>query len=312
MIDTFDNNIYIVMFHYVREIKKSKFPNIKGLEFSDFKDQILYFKKNFNLLSNNQLIEIIDSKKVPKKKSILLTFDDGYKDHIQYVFPFLKKHKISANFYPPIISSQNKKILDVNKIHFILEKEQNKKKILDLIFIYVKKFLNKNPEQIGINKINLKNRYDEKETILIKRLLQDCLPEPHRVKIVAKLFSDIVNVDEEEFSKTLYMNKFDLIELYNNGFKIGSHGNNHFWSENLDKDSQEKELKLSIEYFKNIGVLDEFFSICYPYGSYNLETFPILEKYKIKFGLTTKVGSVNNNNIRNTFELPRFDTNDFI
>ena len=45
MIDTFDNNIYIVMFHYVREIKKSKFPNIKGLEFSDFKDQILYFKK---------------------------------------------------------------------------------------------------------------------------------------------------------------------------------------------------------------------------------------------------------------------------
>ena len=91
MIETFDDNIYIVMFHYVRDIKKSKFPNIKGLEFSIFKDQILYFKKNFNLLTNNQLIEIINSKKVPKKKSILLTFDDGYKDHIQYVFPFLKK-----------------------------------------------------------------------------------------------------------------------------------------------------------------------------------------------------------------------------
>ena len=30
-------NIYPVMFHYVRNIKNSKYPNLKGLEFSKFK-----------------------------------------------------------------------------------------------------------------------------------------------------------------------------------------------------------------------------------------------------------------------------------
>jgi len=53
MIKTKNYNIYIVMYHYVREIKKSKYPNIKGLEFEDFKKQINYFLNNFNILSNN-------------------------------------------------------------------------------------------------------------------------------------------------------------------------------------------------------------------------------------------------------------------
>ena len=37
--------INIIMYHYVREIKKSKYPNLKGLEFSDFKKQINYFRR---------------------------------------------------------------------------------------------------------------------------------------------------------------------------------------------------------------------------------------------------------------------------
>ena len=127
MIKTFGNNIYIVMYHYVRDIKKSKYPNLKGLEFSDFKEQILYFKKNFNVLSNFQFIKIINSKKIPKKKSVFLTFDDGYIDHYEYVFPFLKKQNIFANFYPPVMCIKNKKVLDVNKIHLILEKRKTEK-----------------------------------------------------------------------------------------------------------------------------------------------------------------------------------------
>ena len=311
MMNTFNNNIYIVMYHYVRNIKKSDYPNLNGLEFSDFKKQILFFKKNFNLLSNDQFIEIINSKKLPKKKSILLTFDDGYLDHYQYVYPFLKKHNLSANFYPSIMCIKNKKVLDVNKVHFILEKEKNKEKILSLIFLYIKKYLNKTPEQIKINKINLTSRYDDKKTILIKRLLQNHIPLPFREKIVNKLFGDIVNISEKEFSEKLYMNKKHIQELYKNNFTIGSHGYNHYWWGKLNEDEQEIEIKKSINYLKKIKVFDKNFSVCFPYGSYNLQTLNLLNKYKIKFALTTKVGKVNNKNLANVFELPRFDTNDF-
>jgi hypothetical protein len=67
MIKTINKNIYIVMYHYVRYIKVSKYPNLKGLEFADFKKQIFFFKKNFNLLSNSQFVEVLNSKKIPKK-----------------------------------------------------------------------------------------------------------------------------------------------------------------------------------------------------------------------------------------------------
>ena len=46
MIKTYNNNVYVVMYHYVREIKNSKFSNLKGLEFRDFKKQIDYFLDN--------------------------------------------------------------------------------------------------------------------------------------------------------------------------------------------------------------------------------------------------------------------------
>ena len=299
------------MFHYVREIKKSKFPNLKGLEFSDFKKQINYLLKNFNILSNEDFIEIIKTKKIPKKKSVLLTFDDGYIDHWKYVYPYLKEKKISGNFYPPVKVIENKKVLDVNKIHFILEKEQNRKKILNHIFKLIRKYTNKSEDDLNIDKINTVSRFDDKETTLIKRLLQTHLPLKIREKITNDIFKSILNYDEKDFAKKIYMNKNHLIEMNKNNMTIGSHGYNHFWWKNINYKDQLLEIKKSIEYFKKIRVFNENFSVCYPYGSYNLKTLKILKSFNVKFALTTKVNSLSKNNINKNFELPRFDTNNF-
>jgi len=72
MINTLNNNIYIVMYHYVRDLKKSKYPNLNALEVKDFEKQISYFKDKFNILNQDSFIDIIDNNKIPKKKSILL------------------------------------------------------------------------------------------------------------------------------------------------------------------------------------------------------------------------------------------------
>tara|TARA_A100001011_G_C14259721_1_gene821799 strand:- start:829 stop:1737 length:909 start_codon:yes stop_codon:yes gene_type:complete len=299
------------MYHYVREIKKSKFQNLKGLEFKDFKKQINFFIKHFNIISHNDLVEILQTKKIPKKKSILLTFDDGYIDHWKYVFPYLREKRITGNFYPPVQVIKNNKVLDVNKIHFILEKELDRKKILKSIFKYTNKYLNKDEYSLNLNKIETKNRYDDKETVIIKRLLQTHLPLKIREKITNKLFNEIVSHSEESFSKKLYMDTKNIKEMFSNKMSFGSHGNNHYWWENLSNHDQERELKTSINFFKSIKVYDSNFSVCYPYGSYNLNTIKMIKKNNIKFALTTKVGSLNKKNIRYNFELPRHDTNDF-
>ena len=300
------------MYHYVREVKKSKYPNLNALEFSEFKNQIKYFKKNFDILDNDQFYEIIKNKKISKKPSILLTFDDGYIDHYNYVYPYLKKHNISGIFYTPVKTIQNEIVLDANKIQFILEKENNKNKVLKLIFYYIKKFFKKDPDKLYLNKINVKDRYNDKKTMLIKNLLQYHLPKKIRKKVIDLVFKDILDMEEKEFSKSLYMNKNHIVEMNKDFMAFGSHGYYHDWLEYLDKKDQEKEILSSINFFKKLGTFNKSFSVCYPFGSYNKMTLKILKKYNISFAISGKVGGVVENNLKNNLTLPRYDTTDFI
>ena len=61
----FDNNsICMVMYHYVRPVKNSKYPKLKALELSEFRNQIKWFKKNFDIINYDNLIEILNKKKI--------------------------------------------------------------------------------------------------------------------------------------------------------------------------------------------------------------------------------------------------------
>ena len=307
-----NNQIYIVMYHYVRNLKKSYYPNLKALELQKFKKQIDFFKKNFNVLSYFDFLEILHSKKIPSKPSVLLTFDDGYYDHFENVFPVLLKKKISGIFYTPIVTFRNNKVLDVNKIHFILEKEHNKKKIINFIDIKLKKYLKKNLIDMNLRELDLFNRWDDKETTLIKKLLQDYLPEKVRLKILNRLFENIMNESESEFSKRLYMSQNNICEMSRNRMFFGIHGCNHKRLSKLNYNDQQKEINNSIKFFKKLKINEDSLSICYPYGSYNNNTLKITKKNNLNFGLTINVNTLFKKNISEIYEIPRFDCNDFL
>ena len=306
------SNIYVVTYHYVRPIKNSNFPNLKGLELKKFEKQVEYFIKNFNILSQDDLVSILGEKKIPTKPSVILTFDDGYKDHFKYVFPYLKKKNISGIFYPPCKAIENKIMLDVNKLHFILEKEQDRKKILKQIDLILNKKFGKSIKSIKISKIKLFDRHDDKETELIKKILQFYLPERIRTKIIDDLFKKILNINISDFSKKLYMNIKEMKEMNSNNMNFGSHGDNHYWWGHLSLAEQKKEINNSLSFFKRNNFETKKISVCYPYGSYNKETLKLLKKKKINFALTTNVGSLNKLNIKEKYTIPRYDTNDFL
>ena len=58
------NTVSIIAYHYVREIKKSNYPNLKGIEYNLYKKQINYFKKNFNIISAEDLNYLLNICKV--------------------------------------------------------------------------------------------------------------------------------------------------------------------------------------------------------------------------------------------------------
>ncbi len=300
------------MYHYVRDLGTSSNKGINGLDVKNFLSQLKFLKSKYNIINPFEIHEIVKKRKNFRANDCWLTFDDGYLDHFKYVFPILSKLKINASFFPPVITTKQNQVLDVNKIHFILAKCKNKNEIFDQI----KKKYNYYRDgkldsfQSILKRVKYNNRYDDKITIYIKQLLQSFLPLNIRKKICNQLFKKYVSHDTKSFAKKLYMNLSQIQELHKAGNEIGLHGYNHYWLGRLKKEDQNKEIKNSIKFWKKNKLINDNFTMCYPYGNYNKSTLEILKRNNCLIGLSTKVGPVPIKKYK-AYELPRFDTNDF-
>jgi peptidoglycan/xylan/chitin deacetylase (PgdA/CDA1 family) len=305
------NMLTIVMYHYIRPIKNSKFFNINGLEVEEFINQIEYIKKHYNVITINDYIEAERSGDSLSNNSLILSFDDGYADHYDFVLPVLKKFKIKGIFFPVGKPCMERSILDVNKIHFILNATKNYVAIIDSIEKKIPSMAlkDKNIEYFRSN-FYKKNRFDIAEVNYIKRLLQVGLPYNYRTELVKKLFSQYVTVDEKDFSNNLYLSIEQLREMKSYGMEIGSHGYEHFWLNSLDNQKQDKDIQKSLIFLNSINAKNDKFIFCYPYGGYNKNTLKILNNNNCDAAFTCEVGLVNSET-NNMLELPRLDTNDF-
>ena len=78
------SKVNIMMYHYVRDLKASRYPEIKGLDYKSFQEQILWLKKHFEIIKIEDLIAAYDEQTSLPENAALLTFDDGYIDHYTY------------------------------------------------------------------------------------------------------------------------------------------------------------------------------------------------------------------------------------
>ena len=98
--------MYVIMYHYVRKIGASRYPEIKGLELDFFRKQIQFFQTNkFQFVT---LEDVIEGKIT--ERSVLLTFDDGYIDHYINVFQILRENIIYGVFSMPGKILREKKV----------------------------------------------------------------------------------------------------------------------------------------------------------------------------------------------------------
>ena len=304
------------MYHYVRDLKNSRYPNIKGLSIDLFKEQIGFLKKHYHFVSAEQVIDACCNNQSLPEHAVLLTFDDAYVDHFINVFPILEKEHIQGAFYPPVKAVTEHTVLNVNKIHFILASTQDEDfpKLLNEVRVLLDFYQDEYhllPYGVYVEKLAIANRFDPKEVIFIKRLLQVELEESVRKIITDTLFEKIVGINESAFSRELYMSIDQIKCMVDCGMHIGSHGYDHYWLGSLPKEKQEFEIKKSIEFISAVGGDINSWSICYPYGDYNDDTISLLKENGCKLGFTTRVEVASLDEDGDVvFKLPRLDTND--
>lgn len=305
------NDLTIVMYHYVRNIKNSQYQNIKGLETDGFRRQLDYLSDNFNIIKAEVLIDFVKNDTQLPKNSCLLTFDDGYKDHLTFVLPELLKRKLQGSFFPPVKPVLEREILDVNRIHFILACTKDFSKLVyDVDNLCIDHGIT--PVDLISFKSKFANpsRYDTADVMYVKHVLQHVLSEDIRNSISSKLFQKYVNRTELEFADELYLSIDETKKLIESGMYVGSHGYRHLWLDKESYESQSLEIDASLKFLKDVGAITNNWIMCYPYGAYNDDTLSILKERNCAVGLTTKVGLAK---VSRDFslELARFDTNDY-
>lgn len=307
----------IVMYHYVRNNEDYNY-DCYSRRIDEFERQVLYFKKNRKIIDPKDIDQIKYFLTNCNETAILLTFDDGYKDHL-HCARFLHSLDLSAFFFPPI-NAISGTLLDVNGIHYLIgQRNLVHSELLDYIIEQIKKreyTTVKDSKEISIENYleqDSRSRYDSYEVYFIKKLLQrDILGSKNRRRIISEAIKKYSFAQEKSLAKQLYLSVEEMLEMQKLGMLFGSHGLTHKWLNTLSYEDQFIEINKSFEALSKLGILNSNCPkvLCYPFGAYNLDTIKIAKKLSIDFSLTTLVGSATQESLDSCYELKRWDTND--
>jgi peptidoglycan/xylan/chitin deacetylase (PgdA/CDA1 family) len=246
------NSILNIMYHGV-VTKNSNYYSPRHISSEQFEKQLKYFAKEFDVISVPEAFECIKDNYKPKRKTITISFDDGFKNNLYVALPLLEKHKMKSTFFISGICTKEMetRALWTEIVTCLMFFEKNQ-----IIELGDKKF--KNFIDIG-SKISLSDFLKSCEKTIMDGYLDHIITKYDIKKRLRSL--------PEELWKLL--NKDELKELSASDIaNIGSHGYLHYNLANLDISDAKEELRKSKESLQQV-IGKDIKIVAYPDGSYN-------------------------------------------
>jgi len=260
----------IVMYHGVDSEENTQF-NSRCIGLENFKKQLLFLKKNTNIIS---LQDFFEEKFDQTKSNIAITFDDGFLNNYKYAVPFLNEQKIPATIY---VTGLNETPYD----------------ILWPDFLDISSYFHTNDLTIenSIYKKNSQGKYFSKE---LNKTLNEVIKIKGNYDFKLTVFSEFEKTglkfkeNESYFDYWKLMSNNQLIEVDKSPYvRIESHA---FWHNNLANIpliEAEKELIDSKKYLENL-LQREITEIAYPDGSYSRELLDVAQNLGYKYQLAAE------------------------
>jgi len=299
-----------IMYHYVRPDEPG-LPYFRHLHIDEFVKQLDYFENKFGFVSREEFQNSITFNQ--PARGVVLTFDDGFKDHIHYVLPELLKRNLWGIFYIPTSPCQAGNMIDVHRIHMLIGKHGGNAIAEAINDIISEDMLSQTHVEEFRTKVYTTQNNDE-NTAYVKSLLNYFIDYKYREGVLDKLMS-IFYPNQEKLVQEFYMTRDELAHMHNNGMLLGSHSVNHPVMSKLALEEQETEIVLSFKMIESITGQLAIKSFCYPYGGFHTftdETENLLEKHSCHFSFNVEPRDINQNDLANRPQaLPRFDCNMF-
>lgn len=276
----------IINFHGVSKVQGKRFNN-RHLDAYEFEKLIIALKKNYDIIPLKQLFDNFRKKTVPKKKTIAITFDDGYINNFTVAFPILKKHNVPATYYLITESLENKDFYVWPDVIDLVQKHTKEDIVIGTnTFKYPgfysgegKMYLTDLMKGSGIKREEYLDEIKKKYPVYIS----EAAKEPELIKLVHK--PELEKYKDEP-----------LIEY-------GSHTHLHYNLEHLGSEDCLKELSVSKKIIEDI-IKKPVISLAFPDGSYNAET--IANSKKAGYENVVAVGYKFNEANKDPYILSRF------
>jgi peptidoglycan/xylan/chitin deacetylase (PgdA/CDA1 family) len=283
------------MYHYVRDGARVHARTTRELE-----GQLDHIAATYTVVG----LDAVSTQTWPDD-ACLLTFDDGLVEHLEVVAPSLARRGLTGVFCAPGAAVLERRVLDVQKSQFVLAATDDHVALGRRIF----ELAPEEDERVLRERWTLPHRYDPPETVLVKRLLQDGLPEPTRKRVLDTLFAELVSDDERAFADSLYLDVDGLRQLRALGMELAGHGWEHRRLALLDESGQRAELEGSLRLLEAaLGERPHEWAMCFAYGSRDETSLRLLRELACDVGLTTEPRVTTRDD--DLLQLPRLDTND--
>lgn len=116
----------ILMYHHINYLPLNATKLQRDLTVSPetFEKQMEYlFKQNYQPITFEEFFNFLKTKREIPERSLIITFDDGWKNQYQYAFPVLKKYGFKATFFVVVNSIGNPASMNWEELKELLENE---------------------------------------------------------------------------------------------------------------------------------------------------------------------------------------------
>lgn len=294
------NKSFILMYHRVLTDPKNQIVPVQPGMYvtqNSFKKQIKYLKKHYKVIKLRDMLEM-QYRERNHEDVCSITFDDGWIDNYDVAFPLLYESNIPATFFLATNLIGTQKWFWSDEVAFFISKysPQMRGAIFSQVNI-----------PIEIKQMIEKIKYSNTEMLTNLVYKIKLLPTMQMEKIITTVRAAIKN---DLPGLRLMMNWDNVLEMHNTGLAdFQPHTHNHQILTKVDYMSAEYEIKRSKEIIetKLNNIVDCF---CYPSGQYSRDIINILQKYNIKYAVTTEKGYVENS--PNQFSINRIGVHDSI
>lgn len=97
-------SLLILNYHRIGDPQLTEYdPGLYSCSTEEFGWQLDWLKHRFPIVTLHEAVDIVHGRSTPSRTSVLITFDDGYRDNYVEAFPELRKRNLSATFFLPTV-----------------------------------------------------------------------------------------------------------------------------------------------------------------------------------------------------------------